>query len=189
LSSCLTGARQEAEVLFTATAFLGLQLKRYNDYTERRPKIGKEARDHLEEHWTFNFGHHEYLLARLDIIEGRQGDSQAQALVEIQQARVLPFLGRGSISAETYQLPADTRAKVSAATSRKPWRTNNRGPSPAGSRRTLPRRRAPSLSRPDPAEVMGSAPFARVATHAEKCQQIGATPTLLRWIRYGVLIP
>jgi hypothetical protein len=26
-------------------------------------------------------------------------------------------------------------------------------------------------------------------THAEKWQQIGATPTLLRWIRYGVLLP
>jgi hypothetical protein len=36
---------------------------------------------------------------------------------------------------------------------------------------------------------MGSAPFAGVAAHAEKWQQIGATPTLLRWIRYGVLLP
>jgi hypothetical protein len=36
---------------------------------------------------------------------------------------------------------------------------------------------------------MGSAPFARVAAHAEKWHQIGATPTLLRWIRYGVLLP
>jgi hypothetical protein len=36
---------------------------------------------------------------------------------------------------------------------------------------------------------MGSAPFARVAAHAEMWQQIRATPALLRRIRYGVLLP
>jgi hypothetical protein len=36
---------------------------------------------------------------------------------------------------------------------------------------------------------MGSAPFARVAAHAPKWQQIGATPALLRMIKYGVLLP
>jgi hypothetical protein len=36
---------------------------------------------------------------------------------------------------------------------------------------------------------MGSAPFARVAANAEKWQQIGATPALLRWIRYGGHLP
>jgi hypothetical protein len=44
------------------------------------------------------------------------------------------------------------------------------------------------VARPQPV-VMGSAPFARVAAHEEKWQQIGATPTLLRWIRYEVLLP
>jgi hypothetical protein len=99
-------------------------------FVESHPKIDKAAREHLEENWTYTFGIHEYLLARLDIIEGLQGDSLSQALAEIQQARVRPLLGRGSISAETYQiyLPADTRAKVSATTSRKPRRANNRGP-------------------------------------------------------------
>jgi hypothetical protein len=32
---------------------------------------------------------------------------------------------------------------------------------------------------------MGFAPFARVAAHAEKWQQIGATPTLPFWIKDG----
>jgi hypothetical protein len=36
---------------------------------------------------------------------------------------------------------------------------------------------------------MCCATFARVAAHAEKWQQIGATPTLIRWIKYGVLLP
>jgi hypothetical protein len=59
----------------------------------------------------FNLGIYEFLMARLDIIEGLQGDAQAQALAEIQQARVRPLLGRGSISAETYQiyLPAESQ--------------------------------------------------------------------------------
>jgi uncharacterized protein involved in copper resistance len=128
LSSCSTGARQEAEVLYTATAFLGLQINRSNEFLESHPKIDKAAREHLEENWTYTFGIHEYLLARLDIIEGLQGDSQSQALAEIQQARVRSLLGRGSISTETYQiyLPADTRAKMSAATSRKPRQASNR---------------------------------------------------------------
>jgi hypothetical protein len=119
-----------AEVLYTATAFVGLQLNRSNDFLERHPKIDKAARDYLEENWTYTFGIHEFLLARLDIMEGLQGDSQAQALAEIQQARVRQLLGRGSISAESYQiyLPADTRAKVSAATSHKPRHANNRDP-------------------------------------------------------------
>jgi hypothetical protein len=97
----LTGARQEAEVLYTATAFLGPQLNRSNDFLDSHPKIDMAAREHLEENWMYTFGIHEYLLARLDNIEGLQGDSQAQALAEIQQARVRPLLGRGSISAET----------------------------------------------------------------------------------------
>jgi hypothetical protein len=104
LSSCSTGARQDAEVLYTVTTFLGLQLNRSNDFLESHPKIAKAAREHLEENWTYTFGIHKYLLARLDIIEGLQGDSQAQALAEIQQARVRPLLGRGSNSAETYQV-------------------------------------------------------------------------------------
>jgi hypothetical protein len=36
---------------------------------------------------------------------------------------------------------------------------------------------------------MGSAPFSRVAAHAPKWQQIGASPALLRMIKYGVLLP
>jgi hypothetical protein len=130
MSNCSTGARQEAEVLYTATAVLGLQLNRCYEFLESHPKIGREAREHLEENWTYDFGIHEYLLVRLGIIEGLQGDSQAQALAEIQQAQVRPLLGRGSISAETYQIyiPADTRAKVFAATSRKPRHADNRGP-------------------------------------------------------------
>jgi hypothetical protein len=103
LSSCSTGARQEAEVLYTATAFLGLQLNRSNDSLESHPKIDKVAREHVEENWTYTFGIHKYFLARLDIIEGLQGDSQAQALAEIQEARVRPLLGRGSISADDYR--------------------------------------------------------------------------------------
>jgi hypothetical protein len=86
LSSCSTGARQEAEVLYTATAFLGRQLNRSNEFLECHPKIDKAAREHLEENWTYTFGIHEYLLARLDIIEALQGESQAKELAEIQQA-------------------------------------------------------------------------------------------------------
>jgi hypothetical protein len=109
---------------------LGTPAQQEKRLLESHPKTDKAAREHLEENWTYTFGIHEYLLARLDFIEGLQGDSQAQAQAEIQQARVRPLRGRGSISAETYQiyLPADTRAKVSAATSRKPWHANNRGP-------------------------------------------------------------
>jgi hypothetical protein len=44
------------------------------------------------------------------------------------------------------------------------------------------------VARPQPV-VMGSAPFARVTAHAENWQQVGVTPTLLRWIRYGVVLP
>jgi hypothetical protein len=104
---------------------VGLQLNRSHEFLEEHPKVPRDARDHLEQCWLFNRGIYEFLLARLDIIEGLQGDAQAQALAEIQQARVRPFLGRGSISADTYQiyLPADTRAKMSAATSRKPRHT------------------------------------------------------------------
>jgi hypothetical protein len=147
------GAKQEAEVLYTATAFVGLQLNRIHEFLEEHTKTPRETRDHLEEHpktpretrdhleacWLFNLGIYEFLLARLDIIEGLQGGAQAQALAEIQQARVRPLLGRGSISAETYQiyLPADTRAKVAAATSRKPRHTNNsRGSASAGGSKT-----------------------------------------------------
>jgi hypothetical protein len=36
---------------------------------------------------------------------------------------------------------------------------------------------------------MGSAPFSRVAAHAPKWQHIGASPALLRMIKYGVLLP
>jgi ribonuclease HI len=36
---------------------------------------------------------------------------------------------------------------------------------------------------------MESSPFARVAAHAHKWQQIGASPTLIRMIKYGVLLP
>jgi hypothetical protein len=43
------------------------------------------------------------------------------------------------------------------------------------------------VARPLPV-VMGSAPFPRAAACAEKWQQIGATPVLLRWIRYGFLL-
>jgi hypothetical protein len=49
LSSCSTGARQEAEVLYTLTASLGLQFNRRNDFLESHPKIDKAAREHLEE--------------------------------------------------------------------------------------------------------------------------------------------
>jgi hypothetical protein len=80
LCSCSTGARQEAEVLYTATAFLGLQLNRSHDFLESHPKIDKAAREHLEENWTYTCGIHEYLLARLDIIDCLQGDSQSQVL-------------------------------------------------------------------------------------------------------------
>jgi hypothetical protein len=134
LSNCSTGVRQEAEVLYTATAFVGLQRNPCNCFIERHPKICKKERENLEQNWTFNFGIHEYLLARLDIIEGRQDDYQSHALAETQQVRVRPLLGRGSISAETYRLflCADTRAKISAATSLKPMHTNNRGSDSAG---------------------------------------------------------
>jgi hypothetical protein len=36
---------------------------------------------------------------------------------------------------------------------------------------------------------MNSSPFALVAAHAHKWQQIGAPPTLIRMIKYGVLLP
>jgi hypothetical protein len=136
LAGCSTGAKQEAEVLYTASAFLCLQLNRCNEFLEEHPKLNKDSRRHLEDNWLCQLGIYEYLLARLDIIEGLQGDSQSQALAEIQQARVRPLLGRGSISAETYQiyLPADTRAKVSAAASSK--NRHSRGSSSAGKSRT-----------------------------------------------------
>jgi hypothetical protein len=135
LANCSTGAKQEAEVLYTATVFVGRQLNRSHEFLEEHPKTPRETRDHLEVCWLFNLGIYEFLLARLDIIEGLQGDAQAQALAEIQQTRVRPLLGRGSISAERYQiyLLADTRAKVAAATSRKPRHINNsRGSASAG---------------------------------------------------------
>jgi hypothetical protein len=114
---------------------VGLQLNRSHEFLEEHPKTPRETRDHLEECWLFNLGIYEFLLAWLDVIKGLQGDAQAQALAEIQQARVRPILGRGSISAETYQiyLPADTRAKVAAATSRNPRHNNkSRGSASAG---------------------------------------------------------
>jgi hypothetical protein len=136
LADCSTGAKQEAEFLYTASAFLCLQLNRCNEFIEEHPKLNKDSRRHLEDNWLFQLGIYEFLLARLDIIEGFQGDSQYQALAEIQQARVLPVLGRGSISAETYQIfsPADTRAKVSAAASSKS--RHSLGSSSAGKSRT-----------------------------------------------------
>jgi hypothetical protein len=36
---------------------------------------------------------------------------------------------------------------------------------------------------------MESSPFARIAAHAHKWQQIGASPTLIHMIKYGVLLP
>jgi hypothetical protein len=121
LVGCSTGAKQEAEVLYTASAFLCLQLNGCNEFIEEHPKLNKDSRRHLKDNWVCQLGIYEILLARLDIIEGRQGDFQSQALAESQQARGRPLLDRGSISAETYQicLPADTRAKVSAAASSK----------------------------------------------------------------------
>jgi hypothetical protein len=105
LSGCSTGARQVAEVLYSATAFLGLKLNRSNDFLESHPKIDKAAREHLEENWLYTCGIHEYLLARLDIIEGLKGNSQAQALAEIQQARVRPLLGGLHLRGDVSNLP------------------------------------------------------------------------------------
>jgi hypothetical protein len=102
LSTCSTGAKQEAEVLYTLASFGALRLNQCHDFLENHPKLKGEVRDHLEEGWLYQLGLYEYTLARLDIIEGLQGDSQAQALAQIQQARVHPLLGRGNISSETY---------------------------------------------------------------------------------------
>jgi hypothetical protein len=53
LANCSTGAKQEEEVLHTATAFIGSQLNRCNQFIEEHEKLGNEEREHLEENWLF----------------------------------------------------------------------------------------------------------------------------------------
>jgi hypothetical protein len=100
--------------------FGAIQLNRSHDYPEEHQRLSTSVRRHLDKNWLYQYGLYEFILSRLDIIEGLQGDAQTQALALIQQARVRPLQGRGAISSETYQLylPADTRARVTAATSR-----------------------------------------------------------------------
>jgi hypothetical protein len=57
LTNCSTGARQEAEVLYMETAFIGLQLNRCNQFIEEHPTVGREAREHLEQNkkpWSYS---------------------------------------------------------------------------------------------------------------------------------------
>jgi hypothetical protein len=106
--------------------FGALSLNLTQEFFEAHPKLQGSVRRHLEEGLMYQLGLYEDTQSRLDIIEELQGDAQTQALAQIQQARVRPLLGRGSISAETYRiyLPAQTRAQVSAAAFRQPGRSN-----------------------------------------------------------------
>jgi hypothetical protein len=157
LSSCSTGARKEAEVLYTATAFLGLQLNRSNDFLESHPKIAKAAREHLEENWTYTFGIHEYLLARLDIIEGLQGDFQAQA----------PCRDPKGPSPTTSAPGIHLRGDVSSLPPRRYpiqgvcgyLRRSGRQTTEVKTSRRNPSRRTPTLSRPAPAGCNGLLPI------------------------------
>jgi hypothetical protein len=81
-NSSSTGARQEAEVLYTAAAFGANHLNRCHEFLETHPKLKRQISEHLEETWLYEAGIFEYLLARLDVIEGLQGASQASALAQ-----------------------------------------------------------------------------------------------------------
>jgi hypothetical protein len=101
LASCSTGAKQEAEGFYTLASFGALRLNQTHDFSAAHLNLQGSVRRHLEEGWLYQLGLYEYTLVRLDIIEGLQGDAQAQALAQIQRARVQHLLGRSSISAET----------------------------------------------------------------------------------------
>jgi hypothetical protein len=117
--------------LYTAAAFGAIHLNRCHNFLESHSKLKPGIKEHLEEIWLYQAGLYEFLLARLDIIEGLQGDPQASALAAIQQARVMLLQGRGAISTKTYQLylPADTKARVCAAISKasRADKSKNRG--------------------------------------------------------------
>jgi hypothetical protein len=103
--------------------------------------LSTSLKRHLEDRCLYQYRLYEYILSRLDIIEGLQRDAQTQALAQIQLARVRLLKGRNLISSETYQLylPADNRARVSAPARRPPRLKNNqaRGP-PSAAPSTTP---------------------------------------------------
>jgi hypothetical protein len=84
LASCSIGAKQDSDVLYTLASFGTLRLNQTHEFMESHPKLQGSVRRHLEEGWLYQLGLYEYTLARLDIIEGLEGDAQAQALARIQ---------------------------------------------------------------------------------------------------------
>jgi hypothetical protein len=192
LANCSTGAKHEAEALYTATVFVGLQLNRSHEFLEEHQKTPGR----LETIWrsagsstsaSTNFCWPGWTLSKV-----------CKETLKLKPWRKFNKPESAPSLVEDLSLPRRTRSTYQPT--QEP-RLRRRHPESQGApttvgvqlqqegRRILPNRRTPSLSRPVPTGSNGLAPFSRVAAHAPKWQQIGASPTLLRKIKYGVLLP